>query len=440
MGRGWAGRHPRLLSWLVMLVTVLSTLLVAEAILDRFDSRTSAQHFKTTEQKRAAYFRELGLPFDTRSRYHFVSDLRDEGQAVYPYVFPSNFLRRPLTVDGKSRFPLSGISRVDTAYCNEGGEYLVYRSDERGFNNPPGLWDGDRLDVVFAGDSYTHGACVRPGEAFADVVRTRFPRTLNLGSGGNGPLMELASIREHLRDRRFSHLVWTFCGNDLGNLDREFQQPILRRYLDDHRFFQDIAGQQPELDRRMAELVDGQIDRYGLLFSVRDFFVQCFPNMIGLVGRVFRSREGAADPEAREQRLVRFEQVMREAKRFTEQQGARLLFLFIPTFFVDFGEQTLIDATENRERVLGIVEDLGLEAVDLTDPLQSRGGPEAIYHHGFPGHFDAAGYAVIAEQVLQRIDGPQSDATGDAAPRCRSGEAGGGDTSSEATAPAAPRG
>jgi len=404
--RGWAGRHPRLVSLSVLLASVLLTLLVVEAILDRFDSRTSTRRFKTTDQKRVAYFRELGLPFDARSKYNFVSDLRAEGREIYPYVYPSNFLQRPLTIGGKPFFPLAGISQVETAYCNENGEYLVYRSDERGYNNPPGLWASDRLEVVFAGDSYTHGDCVRPGEAFADVVRARFPLTLNLGSGGNGPLMELAGIREHLRDKRFSHLVWVYCGNDLGNLDREFRQPILVRYLDDSSFFQDLAGHQPELDRLLGEFVDSELEGYGALLDIRDFFVRRFPNLTGLVGRIGRSTGGAVDPGLIEQRLTRFERVMREARRFVDQKGARLLFVFIPTLFVDYENKTLVDVTENRERILEIVDVLGIEAVELAAPLLSLGGPDAIYHHGFPGHFDAAGYAVIAEQVLARIEPP----------------------------------
>ena len=43
-------------------------------------------------------------------------------------------------------------------------------------------------DVVLIGDSFTNGYCVPDDSSLAGALRRRWPRTLNLGTGGSGPL------------------------------------------------------------------------------------------------------------------------------------------------------------------------------------------------------------------------------------------------------------
>ena len=92
-------------------------------------------------------------------------------------------------------FPLAGVaSRPTVQPCEERGYHPVYQSDEHGFLNPPGLWSAVPADLVLIGDSFVHGYCVEPGQTIAALLRRRWPRVFNLGSGGSGPLSELATL------------------------------------------------------------------------------------------------------------------------------------------------------------------------------------------------------------------------------------------------------
>jgi hypothetical protein len=80
---------------------------------------------------------------DQRSVSQVVADLRKEGKDAYPSVFPTGLYEhrgdRTYSRLG-SLLPLGGISNVTTVLCNETGRYMIYPSDEYGFNNPAGLW------------------------------------------------------------------------------------------------------------------------------------------------------------------------------------------------------------------------------------------------------------------------------------------------------------
>ena len=107
-------------------------------------------------------------------------------------------LRRRVAIDGRELVPLGSVSDVVTLLCNESGEWISYRSDSRGFNNPDEVWGSRRVDVAAIGDSFTQGYCVPRGTSFMDLIRQHDPATLNLGMAGNGPLMMLATLKEHL--------------------------------------------------------------------------------------------------------------------------------------------------------------------------------------------------------------------------------------------------
>lgn len=57
-------------------------------------------------------------------------------------------------------FPVSGVSKIKTIYCNENNKQINYMSDRYGFRNEDKEWDNKKIDVVLIGDSFAQGACV----------------------------------------------------------------------------------------------------------------------------------------------------------------------------------------------------------------------------------------------------------------------------------------
>ena len=110
-------------------------------------------------------------------------------------VSPAIWLAHVLP-DGPDLFPVSGLSRRLTVLCEEQPRRPVaYVSDPHGFRNEGGR---KTIELAAIGDSFTQGACVENGHSFVDLLGRRYGDALNLGMSGDGPLLELATLKEYL--------------------------------------------------------------------------------------------------------------------------------------------------------------------------------------------------------------------------------------------------
>ena len=58
---------------------------------------------------------------------------------------------------------------------------------------------------------------------------------LNLGQGGNGSLIEYATLREYLPEN-VKNIILFFYENDTRNLSSEVNDPTIQKYLNDKNF------------------------------------------------------------------------------------------------------------------------------------------------------------------------------------------------------------
>ena len=78
---------------------------------------------------------------------------------------------------------------------------------------------------------------------------------MNLGLGGNGPLIEYATLREYL-NVNVKKVIWIYYGNDIENLVVEKKNNILIKYLDDLNFTQNLKLKQNEIDNLAIEMIN----------------------------------------------------------------------------------------------------------------------------------------------------------------------------------------
>jgi hypothetical protein len=100
------------------------------------------------------------------------------------------------------------------------------------------------------------GAACPPTKILSLLFRDRYPATLNLGGGGNGPLLMLATLKEYAEPVKARTVLWFyFEDNDLTDLRKEKNAPLLMRYLTDG-FRQGLFGQQAAIDRSLAAYME----------------------------------------------------------------------------------------------------------------------------------------------------------------------------------------
>ncbi len=340
---------------------------------------------------------------DGRSIRDVVRDLRGEGRQAYPVLSGRTLLsagsdgtlRSRVAIEGRETLPLGGIANALTIYCNEDGAYLIYSSDEHGFHNLPGSWARPQLDVAAVGDSFVHGACVPSDRNMVAEVRGRFPATLNLGMAGNGPLSELAAIKEYLPQRRPRVVLWFYYeGNDVSkDLFIEREAALLVAYLGQD-FSQGLEQRQPAIDEALIAEVEKAYDAAPV--EVAPPVAREIKWRDVLLLRHLRNTLGIAVGNAD---VPLFRRVMVEANRTVSGWGGRLYFVYLPGQARYLGLGGQIAQSGLRTRVLTTVRDLGIPVIDIHEAFSASPAPDRL----FQGHFTSDGYRLAAEAILARL-------------------------------------
>ncbi|MGE5302747.1 MAG: PAS domain S-box protein [Alphaproteobacteria bacterium] len=377
---------------------------------------------KEQRQKAAKLAKQFGVNADTRDRVEVITDLRNRGidAVTHPLILELIKGREEndsgvsaLDVHGREVIPLSGIANKVTVLCNESGEWVTYHSDEHGFHNPKGIWQSGPIDIATIGDSFTEGYCVPSNENFVALVRNRHPATLNLGIADEGPLAELATLKEYLPLLAPKIVLWFYYeGNDLTDLERERHFPLLMRYLQGD-FKQGLLERQSDNDRVLTEYLDKQmaliigkrarqngLRHYGdqLLDIIK---LSALRQRLGLVyGKDVEEVEMSVD--LRSGRTMNlFRKILSQAKSRVSAWGGTLYFVYLPAWsrYADVPER----GVEQRQRVLVLVKTLGIPTIDIHPAFQAQGDPLSLFPFRKNGHYNEKGHRIVAEEVIKSI-------------------------------------
>ena len=282
--------------------------------------------------------------FDTRGTLEVINQLNRQGTYAVPNVTPALLLfgsagqsrQSPITIAGQEVLPLGGIANTLTVFCNETGKYIRYESDEHGFHNPKGLWQTGHTDIVALGDSFTQGFCVPSEKNFVSFIRERYRTTLNLGGSGDGPLLELAKLKEYAQYLQPKIVLWFFFeGNDWEDLPAEAKHASLRAYLT-HNVTQDLRSQQSAMTRRLprgskgksSDLWHGRADR-GLNLKLSTKLLETV-NFSYLRHRLSLVTGRKADEPPQGLPFELFVRVLAEAHTMVNGWGGTLYFVYLP--------------------------------------------------------------------------------------------------------------
>jgi hypothetical protein len=326
-------------------------------------------------------------------------------------------LKSELTMNGTETLPLGGIANRTTVFCNENGDYVIYESDEHGFHNPKGIWGAGQIDIAAIGDSFVQGFCVPSDKNFVTLLRKRYPATLNLGKTGDGPLTELATLKEYLPALKPKVVLWCyFEGNDLVDLKGEKASPLLMSYLRNN-FTQGLLNQQTDIDQvlttyvkiwRSAETLK-RLEAVTALIKLTHLRAH-----LGLdFGDYEHGQETVADSD-----LDLFGQILSDAKALVGMWGGTLYFVYLPCqeryanpeidnkIDNKNSNQALSLALEKvryRDQVLAAVGTIGIPVIDLYPIFQTYGDPLALFPFRRSVHYNEEGNRLIAEEILRSI-------------------------------------
>ena len=166
---------------------------------------------------------------DPRNRIQFILDERKKNHNLYPIRLPK--IINKCAEKEKKFLPLSSISKFNTVGSKESGKYIIFKNDKYGFKNKPDAYQKKKNKVLLIGDSMTHGVNVKIEEDIAGHLRKMNVNAFNYGGSGNGPLSNLATLKEYISVVNPQTVVWIHFENDLSDLTWELKSSILKKYL-----------------------------------------------------------------------------------------------------------------------------------------------------------------------------------------------------------------
>jgi hypothetical protein len=350
---------------------------------------------------------QRGVPFDSRTRLQVITDLRKRGTLAYPPFYPFRLLDSPLAVGSVDTLPLGSLARAATVSCNDGGQFLTFRTDERGFPNPSGIWPQGSAEIAIVGDSVAVGECVPRPDSIAGQIRERHPGTITLGAGGNGPLFELAALEEYLPALKPERVLWLFYeGNDMGDLEREKRSSLLIRYLDPH-FRQGLLQKQEAVNEALAAHLEAAIQAEGAKRGSWHAAITGFLLLKHLRALAWGRIDAAFALDRPGGDFALFERILREADRAVGLWGGELIVVYLPAPFRYPGQyqfsrssRRLLDHVHGE--VLNAARELGVPVIDATGSFPDAPGNEEFFYP-FLAHYTPQGYHAVGRTILNGL-------------------------------------
>lgn len=327
-----------------------------------------------------------GTIFDSRSSAFVIREMRKTNREVYQGVASSYFWgyhKRKFELDSRRYIPLGNPSNVTIVHCNENGYYQIYKTDEIGFHNPTNTIK--KAKIIFLGDSFVQGSCVKSNENLTSAFKEE-EAVLNLGSGGNGPVSNLATMREifpytnHLEKVIYFH----YEGNDLTDMSEELKDEIMAQYVDNPNFTQNYVLNKNKIDPLLKDFSNQEYNEFLSNVSNESIFYMNRVNYF--LRKSFKSSlkmETLVIPEDKEV-IQKFEKIILQIKKESERRQSKMFFVYLP----EYARYAVSYENKQYELVKKMVEDNNIFFLDVVQLFKQEADPLSLFPFGLNGHYN----------------------------------------------------
>ncbi|SMF79480.1 hypothetical protein [Candidatus Pelagibacter sp. HIMB1321] len=367
-----------------LIILIFTSIIVLYFVEGAFLLNNKINKFPTSDIK-INYKNKTGKDFDTRYRVEIYSDLKKINNNIKMKVAPSNHLHKKNSI-----LPLSGFSNSKTIYDNENGYFSIYQSDRYGFNNPDNEWESKEIEFLLVGDSFTHGSSVnRPFDIASQLRKLSKKSVLNLGYDNNGPLIEYATLREYL-EPNVKNIIWIFdASTNFKDLNKEYKNKILKNYLTDLNFTQELKAKQGEVNKIVNDEINKRIKKASLRSKIIKFL-----KLHALRNSFITESKKKIQPQL-------LKKILYLANQLSIQNNSKLYFVYLPKYQ---RYKSGINNDEEYYLIKDIVQNLKIPFIDIHEEVFIKEkDPLKLYSFSLNFHYTKNGYKKVSESIYRNI-------------------------------------
>ena len=221
---------------------------------------------------------------------------------------------------------------------------------------------------------------------------------------GNGPLIELASLKEYSLKKKPKIVLWFyFERNDLEDLKSEKSNPILMKYLNED-FTQDLYSRQLEIDKKLKIYI-----RFAEKESQKEIFVTKKVSEKFLAYKKIIRLQILRDKMALDRGLdfgidPLFEKIMIDAKDFVNSWDGKLYFVYLPDKERYINKRVKDDNYLKRSQIIELIDNLNIPLIDIhKEFFMNQTDPISFFAHRIYGHYSPDGYHKISRIIVKKI-------------------------------------
>ena len=334
--------------------------------------------------------------YDIRSSFDAYMSYKEKYDDLKFRIIPKQFWKEK----NAELLPLSTFSNNTIFNCNENGYFAIWKSDMFGFNNPNQEWN-KKNGILLLGDSFTAGECVYEKDNIAGNLRQKMNniKIINLGMGGNGPLSNYATLKEYFLKVNPEVVFWFhYEGNDFDDLKKELDNKILRKYLLDDSFTQELIIKQHEVDYKLNKFLSKNEERiskktYQNKFDWARFFKLYTVREITIHSIFLKPHK---IPEE-------FYLIINKSKNFIEKNNSEFYFIYLPQFH-RYSNYFSFQNSKNYEKIIKYLNKNKIKYIDINkEVFEKIKDPLDLFPFKSAGHYNEKGYRLIAETIYKKL-------------------------------------
>jgi len=331
--------------------------------------------------------------------YEYILNQKSKNSYI-PRILPGSLLPNGFA---NSIFPASSISSKNTVMCKENSGMITYFSDRFGFNNEDNVWENNN-SAILTGDSFVHGDCVKRNNNISGNLEklNNSKKFINLGMGGNGPLLKLLSLREFGFLNKTNNVLWFyFEGNDFIELEFEKSSKILNSYLNDKNFTQNLHLKTAVVDKEFLKIHQNNIIKQKFLHNLK----RKIKNILFLknIRNLFNSLNlmKASYPFD----IIKYNKIIQMAQNLTKLNNANFYFIYLPAFERFTKKNRNHDFFLNKKILIDKVRENGVFVIDISNLVFERNSdPLQFFPNRQNGHYNEKGYMAISQKLNEIIE------------------------------------